>query len=190
MRFSMHRGQAGEKKGRKWLWIAMFILIIITVLSPILTALSEKNDLPQGDGSPKEFSDKGITITLTNDFAATDAKGYTLCYDSEKVAVLILKEEFTLQPGAEDYTLEEYGNQVIESNKLGTTLDVLDGITCFRYDHAASKKETYSYLVTLFKTEDAFWMVQFITLAENAETYQSTFLDWAGSVSFYTEVAQ
>lgn len=185
MGFSLKRGQNGGQGGRRWLWIATLVLILLAAASPIFTALDEKNDLPQGDGSPQEFSAEGMTITLTNDFISSEADGYTLCYDSEKVAVLALREEFALQEGAEDYTLVEYGELVIQTNKLETALEVQNGIHCFEYEHAASKKETYHYLVTLFKTDDAFWMVQFITLTENTEDLRPSFLEWAGSISFY-----
>ena len=185
MRYSVGNPQnGGGKKIGKGMWIAVAVLIVLAALSPVLSSLKQEDSTPQGDGSPQDFSAEGLTITLTNDFATEDADGYTFCFDSEQVAVLGLKEEFALQEGAEDYTLEEYGALVIESNGLDAALEQRDGILCFTYEYAADKDATYFYLVTLFKTDDAFWMVQFISLTEDAEALQPTFVEWAKSITF------
>lgn len=45
-------------------------------------------------------------------------------------------------------------------------------------------KDTYKYFSFVYKSNDAFWLVQFATLAENADDYSSQIFEWAKTVTF------
>ena len=65
----------------------------------------------------KLFSSDGMEITLTKAFRKTSVDGYTVCYDSSKVAVFALKEAFSLAEGLEEMTLDDYRELVLQANE-------------------------------------------------------------------------
>ena len=134
----------------------------------------------------KSFSADGMSITLTDNFTEESYSGYTVCYDSKDVAIFVLKEEFTLAEGFEDYTLEQYGNLVIEGNGLtDSQLQTSDGLTYFEYDYEdTANSDTYHYITYVYKADDAFWMIQFATSESDFAKYSSQITNWAKSASF------
>ena len=68
------------------------------------------------EANAKEFTSNGLTITLTDAFVETKQEGYTVCYDSKSVAVIALKESFSLQADVKDWTLEYYADLIKSSN--------------------------------------------------------------------------
>lgn len=136
---------------------------------------------------PKEFSSSGMTITLTNAFRENTQAGYTVCYDSSDVAVFILKESFSMQPGVENLALEEYAELVRQSNasKSPSATVKQDGFYVMEYDFLnEAENQTYSYYCTMFKGPDAFWLVQFACKEGVYDSHKDTFLEWAKTVSF------
>lgn len=135
----------------------------------------------------KEFSKEGMTITLTNQFREISQDGYTTCYDSQDVAVFVLKEEFSLVEGFDKYTLNEYGNLLITNNGLDSSVKLQnnDGLTYFEYQRANPEtKDIYHYFSVVFKTPDSFWVIQFATLEKNYNDKKRTIFDWAKNIEF------
>ena len=137
----------------------------------------------------KTFASEGISITLTNEFRETFVDNYTVVYDSSNVAIFALEEEFSLADGFENNTLEQYAELVIQSNNINAAeVKKLDGLTYFEYDFINPETlDSYKYFSYVYKTNDAFWLVQFATLSENVEMYESQIIEWAKSVQFYVE---
>lgn len=137
---------------------------------------------------PKEkaFSSGGMTITLTDEFQKASLEGYSAVYNTEKIVVFTLKESFTLLEGLEDYTLKQYGEVVVENNGLKSNeLKTKDGLTYFEYDYTDSAtKESYHYFAYIYKSDDAFWLIQFATLKKDANTYAQQIAEYAKSVTF------
>ena len=136
--------------------------------------------------SPKTFTKSGMSITLTDDFTERDYVSYTAVYDSQYVAIFAIKEEFSLFDGTalgENSTTEDYANVVIEGYELDAEPEEIDGMTTFRYD-AESNGDTYTYLAVIYKSDDAFWMIQFATKADNFEEQEDNILTYAKSVAF------
>ncbi len=134
----------------------------------------------------KTFSSKGMAITLTEEFKKTDVEDYTVAYNSKNVVVFALKEEFALADGFQNYTLEQYGNLVLQNNNLSSSkIKNIEGLTGFEYESTnPNTKNTYKYFSFVYKSKDAFWLVQFATLSENADEYDSEIIEWAKSVEF------
>ncbi len=134
---------------------------------------------------PQVFSDNGMSVTLTNEFQPVQAEGHTHCYESPRVAVFALKEEFTLMEGFETYTLEQYRDLVITNNGISATLKDEDGLKGFAYDYTnPATLDSYHYVSFVYKTQDAFWLVQFVTMEEDADDYKADIATWAKSVFF------
>lgn len=183
-----------RKKGvAKGLLILVFAIIVGWGVGYFIGAFSDSKSFKNAD--PKTFSEKGMNITLTTDFRISEedeySDKYTVCYESSKAIVLVLKEEFSLLPGASEYTLEEYGELVLKANNLTTTkIKDIEGMTGFEYEATSpDNNETYRYISFIFKAEDAFWMVQFATNTKITDKYYSDIIKWAKSISFDNVVA-
>ena len=134
-----------------------------------------------GDSSqPKTFSQKGITITLHGGFRKTYDSRFTACYTSKEAAMFVLKEPFSTMEGFENYTLEQYGNLVIQKNQLtASEIKTENGLTYYTYESEDGKS---FFMAFLFKVEDAFWLVQCATNADQADAYTPQFKQWAASI--------
>ena len=136
---------------------------------------------------PRTFSEEGLSITLTNEFVDAGLGNYTASYGTREVVVLTLKESFTLMEGLEDYTLAEYGELIIEANGMAdsVTLQERDGLPYFTYKYTNPEtKDVFDYTIVLFKSNDAFWSVQFATPEAKSAEYEQRIFQWAASVSF------
>lgn len=176
---ALQNRKTSTKKGISISIISIIVGIIIGYIIGVMLFSSEKEE-------PKVFSENGMSITLTNEFKESEAENYTNCYDSANVAIFALKEEFSLLDGSEDYTLEEYGNLVLKSNNHSSAeLKEIDGLTGFEYEFTnPDTNDEYQYFSFVYKSEDAFWLVQFATPEENEEEYRSKITQWAKTVSF------
>jgi hypothetical protein len=128
-----------------------------------------------------------MSITLTSAFTETTVDGFTVCYDSSQVAVLVLKEPFILADGFGDLTLEEYADVIYRSNseKQPTKIFNEDGLTCLEFvSYSTEAKADYKYFGVMYKTDDAFWFIQFACLEKNYEENRAHFIECGKSVTF------
>ncbi len=146
----------------------------------------ESKPAGHSDSTAKTFSAEGMSITLTNKFKETKVPNYTVCYDSSKVAVITLKESFTLVEGFENYTLAQYGDMVTKNNGLTSAdLKTTDGLTYFEYDFTNTEEnKVYHYYSFVYKADDAFWLIQFATIKDDAKNHFDDIVGWAKSVKF------
>lgn len=167
-----------KKGGKKGTLVLIFAVIIgfLMGLAPTILNVATSN-------GPKEFSGSGMTITLTKAFEEVEYQGFTQCYESREAVVFMLKEEFSLVPGLEDYTLEDYADLVLSSNSIDAEVKTENGVMYFTYT-SAPDGTTFYYMATLHKSSDAFWLIQFATPESMKDEYHSLFLEWAASVEF------
>ena len=97
-RFDGVTDEAVLKHRKKGVRIGILVLIIAAIVGFGIGFLAT-SDLLVPSGEPKTFSAKGMQITLTDEFSKQTAAGYTAGFGSKDVAVLVLKEDFTLQEG-------------------------------------------------------------------------------------------
>lgn len=169
----------GTRKG-------LIILIVAAIVGFILGYAIVGSLFSDSNPSPKSFSSNGMTITVTDEFKKLDMDQYTLALDSSEVAVFFLKEPFYLVPGSESYTLMQYADMVIEANGLQSKKMTADGgLVYFTYENISDyDNKSYKYFSYVYKSDSAFWLIQFATLSENASKYTDQFEDWARSVKF------
>ena len=182
-------GMAHHKRGNRKGLIFLIVFLLIGTIAGRLTGNWIGGALfadDPADAEPKIFSAQGMQITLNEDFSEESYENFTACYSSREAAVFTLKEPFTLMAGLEDYTLEQYGQLVLQSNGMTDfELQTVDGILYFEYEvDNEEDKTTYYYFSTVHKAVDAFWLVQFAVDADDAEEYIPHFIEWAKSVSF------
>ena len=134
----------------------------------------------------KVFAVEDLRITLTDAFTEVYREGYAMCYAADRANVVTLKEEFSLAEGLEEMTTEEYARELI----VGTGRDpdatpVLRDGERIHYDYKETVgDETYFYMTYLYKTDEAFWVVQFAAALQDEEEYRPLFARWASGVSF------
>ncbi len=157
-------------------YISIFLLIFILLSSFVGCSQSK----------PLKFTCKEMSITLTDSFKETSFEGFTVCYDSPDAAVLVLQESFDYMDGLEDLTLEQYRDLVSSANPDTEITPVqIEGMYCMEHTYYDSKaKENYSYLSFTYKSEEAFWLIQFSCSTEKYEELKPTFISWAKTVTF------
>ena len=180
---SSEEAQRNRKKGSKK---GLIILCASVIIGAIVGYAVGSNLFSGSKAESKVFTENGMSITLTDEFKQVQMENYTNSYDSAEVAVFALKEDFALVDGFENYTLEQYGNLVLQNNNLSSSeLKNVDGLTRFEYESTNSDtKDTYKYFAFVYKSNDAFWLVQFATLTENADDYNAQIVEWAKTISF------
>lgn len=159
--------------------VAVFLVAAVAASAVFLAAF--------GKAKPKDFVKDGLHITLTDDFTATEMEGFTACYSADDAVVLVLKEPFTLADGFENYTVTQYGELVIQKSNYSsqTKLEQQDGLNYFEYRYKNEQnQQEYHYIATLFKSKDAFWLVQFAVPQTGFEEQRPQLMQWAKSVSF------
>ena len=136
----------------------------------------------------KDFTADGMTITLTNEFHNANAKdGMVAAYESGEVSIAAQKLPFGTS-GWDAYETVDYMYASMEQNpaKFGSATVIKEpGLVGFTYealDNGTGQMCVYYYC--FYKSEDAFWVIQFATLIQNAEKYEQKIIDWAKSVEF------
>ena len=167
---------------RKGLLILIVAAVVGAVAGYSITSGVFSNKTPD----VKTFSSNGMVITLTDEFRETDIENYTVAYGSKNVVVFALKEAFTLADGFGDYTLEQYADLVVQANNVGSAeIKNVEGLTHFEYSFTNPQtNDVYQYFSYVYKTNDAFWLIQFSTLNENVDEYVHQITEWAKSVEF------
>ena len=159
---------------KKWIY-GTILLCISAILFGCVMILPNKDSI----GEPRKYQKDGLTITLTDRFKEQESElGFDAYYTSDFGAVMVLKEEFTLEEGLAEKELSEYIKSVIANN--GHT-DIQpknrDGLWYYYKDNGNLRY--YSYC---FKGTDAFWIVQFGCFKSQVVMMEDQIFFWAKSV--------
>lgn len=173
---------ANRKRGTR---VGVIVLIAVVVVGFAVGFLSVLLEEPQ----PETFTANGMTITLTDDFTEIDLDEFDAAWESWDVAVVVLEEPFdTLTEVMDDpatATVREFAELHRDSNGKTAQIETRDGLTRYCYEWTDTDSgTTYRYYTYLYKSDDAFWMVQFWLDAEDAAEYQDVIPQWAQSVTF------
>lgn len=167
----------GTKKG-------LIILIIVAIVGFIIgfAATMDWDDL-FASGEPETFSYLNMEITLNDRFDQTSDTDYNVCFDGGEVAVFVLRESYTSLAEFGELTLTDYAEQVMENAEIDVTLQEKDGLTYCEYTLESDGDELY-YVTVFYECDDAFWLFDFVTYADEKNNYSQSFMDWAKSVKF------
>ena len=129
------------------------LFALLLVLSLCLTGCGSKVETAA-------HSYEDLTIHLpTNYIELTGedfAEGLDFIFGCDPIAVNGLREEkATFEDYGLDLDLQTYAKLVILSNNVSATPEETDGILTFSYESGG-----FTYVVTLWETETAFWTVQ------------------------------
>lgn len=171
---------ANRKNGKKKGTVVLIAAVVVGLLVGILGSLDFAAE-------PKTFTTAGMQITLTDEFRESKQEGFTMCYGSKDMAVFVIKEVFALAEGFEKYTVEEYGDLLLQANGMTGIVQIQrDGdLLFFEFsDTNPDSGEKFHYICYFFKASDAFWSIQFATHTEDLATQRPAIIDYAKSIQF------
>ena len=160
---------------KKYIKILSIVLLVLVICGCSLLKESEKT-----------YTANGISITMKKGFYEKDYVSLTTYFESEDAIFTALKESFTDLEEAglsANSTLNEYIQAVKEGNQLDTEIIEDDGLLYMTYEKEISNKDFF-YLATVYKTDDAFWLINFACESKNKNTLKPQFLKWAKTGEF------
>lgn len=158
-------------------------LLLVLVLTFFLIILSGCS-FSIGFVKEKTFTDEGLSITLTNRFYEKDHIAFTSYYESDKMMVVVIKEDFSLLSSVnitKNSTVEEYLDLIIVVNNHNTSVKEEDDIFYFDYEKTENGKE-FKYVVTAVKGNQAFYLVQFCVIEDTYDELKQDIFKYASSL--------
>jgi hypothetical protein len=131
------------------------------------------------------FAVEELRITLTENFEPMeDSASFIQALLSEKDVAIVMftREGFDLfeQLGVPtDLPLRDYAAANAAGIANAGEITEEGGLTSFTYSN-----DTHTYLVTVFRSGSAYWMVQFTTFNANFESQKGDFIEWAKTIRF------
>ena len=129
----------------------------------------------------KTFTKSGMSITLTESFYEKENAAYTAYYESPMILVFAIKEELSYFEGM-NLTLNEYAQLVIYNNNLSCEVIEDNDLTYFIFEKSVNGKN-YLYFASVYKSDDAYWLIQFACESANYEELKEAIIKYAQSVT-------
>ncbi len=176
----LHNRKKGIKTG-------ILVLIIAAIVGFAIGFASTFTGLIGNDDDPKQFTCEEMQITLTEEYMKVPVDGFDACFANEDIVVFVLREDFDLLDNMENYSLQEYGELLLDTNGLTETSEIkeVNGITYYEYE-AENEEEncTYYYYATIFKSDEAFWVIQFAVQSEEADQHMTQLIEMSKTITF------
>lgn len=138
--------------------------------------------------SDKTFKTEDFSIVMNDDYKAGNTAEYetewNYVYESDYALVVFSKDPYDQIPTLQYYNLETYAEFLAQANEEEKWDTVkVDDFLYTEYEETFDD-ETYTYLLTMHKTDNAFWLVEFATLKSNYKSLKDDFIDYAKSIQF------
>ena len=161
--------------------VTTFIFAGCTPAAPAVTETPETSEAPKYGpiGEPKTFEKDDFKILLTTRFFEREPReGFYACYDTHFIGVNVLRDYFSLAPGASELSLGRYTELLASNNPLnGAKAQCIDGLWCVIYENDTSRGYIFTY-----KGADSFWAVEYLCSLDSVEKYEDLFFTWAKAV--------
>ena len=170
-----------SKKGTEIITAAIIIGVIVgfAVGFYIFTKLNAP--------SPKTFSSNGISVTVDTSFKEENDDTYLFSVYSKNVRIIATRDVISELAILDNMSLDGYAELIYDARDYADKSEIThsDGLTYFTYEYTnPSNDRTFTYFTSFYKTDSAFWIVQFMTYKESAEKYRPDIIKWASSVTF------
>ena len=175
--------QIAKRKGSK---IGLIVFITFVLLGAVIGALIGTGILIKKAPVETKFSSNGITITLTSDFQKVKTDNL-VTLGTKEVVVMANKETFSGSSGLENVSVDQYYDALLKNIKGADAIEdkKSDEGRYVLYDFTNPEtNDTYRYYTFVYKTDDAFWIVQFASLTKYSDKYSKQFLEWAKQIEF------
>ena len=155
--------------------VGIFLLALALLCASLAGCVGEK--------ATATYTVEDLTITLPADFIDLSDEAFaaelSFVYGLDPIAVNGLREaKSTFAAYGLDMDLERYGQLLISSNNVQAKLEQKDNIPYFTY-----ASDEFTYVVTLWETEESFWMVQAYCPTEEYNSVKADIWDILGSVT-------
>ena len=161
-----------------------FKIVSVFLILFLVTGCNIMSFLEQGE---KNYSLKdGLHVKMGDDFEEKTNANFNSYLEGGHYIFTSLKESFEIAEGVgltKDSPLNEYVKIVLSNNGLDKDIIEKDGLTYFTYDSTIDGTKYY-YMAFAYKTNDAFWLINFACLDSEKSTYESKFIKWAKSIWF------
>ena len=163
-------------------------LIIYTVCLLLVLSLSACKN------TEITYTVEEMQITRTEDFVEVPTTRRGSSFEKKDMAIKIIRESRSVvedAAGHSDVSLETYADLILESNRL--TLPITREKSCLSYQYTALDEvvnKNYTYYVTLHKSDDAFWLVQFIAAEDSFEDKRNEINTYLDSIVFDQKEAE
>ena len=156
-------------------------LALLPILLLILALLAGCSD------SLKPFEYQGLSIDVPTTMTDMGHEGsyaqFTFALSSDSVAIFGTRSTFEAVEADTSTPLESYAKAVIAANGFRSTPVDRAGSDYLYFTHLAeTDKGDLRYLDAVYKTDDAFWLIQVV--APVTEFNEDAFLGWLDSVTF------
>ncbi len=133
-----------------------------------------------GKNTNKLFANDDFEIILPDRFESMNTNKYDYLYKNKDVIITVLREDIN--------ALKKY-----KINNDSTTEDYLKVISeLSNKEYEIINKEKYSYMIyessehyhmaTTFKSNDYFWIINYMCLKKNIDIYKNEFFKWNDSI--------
>ena len=169
-------------------------IILTAVLTPIAVVMlmngqeSLKSCFKRA--SDKSFAVQEMTITLDSTFEKDASLGFAGYLNSAKAGVFVERagfDEFEESEGLDELTADQFAMFALLGGAYGddVKLQQEDGIPFIEFsDTDSASGEPIRFLIAFYKSDKAFWDVQFVSLEKDYARMRPSFLKWAKSVTF------
>ncbi len=134
----------------------------------------------------KTYTSNGISVTMDSGFYEKELVSQTVYLESKDAIFTALKEDYASLAAVnitKDSTLKDYTDIVKTVNGMTESFTEKDGLIYATYEKNVSGKDFF-YLVTAYKTDDAFWLVNFACNKKDKAKFEPKFIEWAKTVEF------
>ncbi len=159
-----------------------FIVLVFFFILHMLSGCADRSE-----PVPKDFSAGGMTITLTDEYEEKTPASLTAYYQTDRSIVSVLREDYSIfraqDIDPETFTVGDYAELIKSRNELDMRQASENGVPTLTYD-TESRGKSFTYYTTLYKTSDAFWLIQFASNTEDFEAMKPEFQTFMQSVRF------
>lgn len=174
-----------RRKGTSRGLIIFCIVLAVSVLLGLCVGVLGVLGSLFGKASPETFTIDELSITLTNDFEEIVEEGEVVGFSTDTVAVFVYEKEYDSNPGLENYTLHEFGYLLLDTCEADPSVELKKDGDFEYFEMALPNTQTgqdMTYFTVFFKTDTAFWIVEYYTPTENMEDFRTLFLRWSRTV--------
>ena len=178
----------GTKKGALVTVVSIIVGILVGVVFGVARAsLSKGIDSCTSTKSERNYTAQEMDITLSRSFKKESQLGFAARFDSTDAVVYVERVDKEEVGEYSDMTADEFAQLVVDMGGFGYghTLKYEGDLPYIEFSEKDTNSgEMVKGFISFYKSENAFWDVQFYSLEKDFSKMRSSFVKWAKSVSF------
>ncbi len=172
--------------------ISIFLLVVVLTgcgsINIKVNNGKDENKVEEKKEKTKEYSLKGLHITMADDMVESSVVGYTSYLQGVDYSFASVKESFEDYKAAqleidETSSVEDYMKFIAKVNQVDTEVIEKDNLVYIKYTKTVGGNDYY-YMAFAYKSDDSFWLVNLFCFDKDKEKYEPIFIKWAKTVTF------